>query len=436
MNKQSMLVSIYQSIDQINWKTLKQKQKAVEICASIFNLYVNNGYSFSENVSLSVKYFRTIVPSNRDLVLKKTLIKEGILETDNSYDKNKGIGKGYRFCQDYFNQYDVSSTSKTFKDSNSFSKFTQSPLLPHLTKAQYLQAFYLELMKRLAFDNDVDTVINTITTITFDDLHLNQTIKENFLDILHGNRNYRYGKERAITKAHAQGKDLLQFKDNFYIDRPENFLIHHQRQLQFCYCQMVYNIENQVFYCNRNDTNNRLDYNLTGLKKELFAKLKFDGQALKELDIANAQFAIAAHINPSIDADFISLAESGGLYEYIERQLGLPSKEGKKLMFRIAFDKVKFIPEYNQIRNLFPKFMKWVDNYKKEHGYKMFANLLQKKEAEIMIDGLLFFLIEKGYEVFPIHDAIRVKESQLNVLRSLVNNYFGSIGFNCLVRQK
>ena len=105
-------------------------------------------------------------------------------------------------------------------------------------------------------------------------------------------------------------------------------------------------------------------------------------------------------------------------------------------MFRIAFDKVIYNQQYNQIRNLFPKFMDWVDTYKDNHGYKMFSNLLQKKEAEIMIDGLLANLIEKGYDVFTIHDALRIRQSQADEVGNMVKDYFDSIGFICTIRRK
>jgi len=53
-----------------------------------------------------------------------------------------------------------------------------------------------------------------------------------------------------------------------------------------------------------------------------------------------------------------------------------------------------------------------------------------------MIDGLLLHLIDKGYEVFTIHDAIRVKQSQANEIHTVVLDYFKTIGFKCYVRRK
>lgn len=125
---------------------------------------------------------------------------------------------------------------------------------------------------------------------------------------------------------------------------------------------------------------------------------------------------------------------TGILYSSIGERLGISDKEAKQLMFRVAFDKVKSTNKFNDIRKLFPKFMQWVDTCKRKHGYKMFSNLLQRKEAEIVIDGLLPQLISRGDEVFTIHDALRIKQSQMENIKQFVLAYFDSIAFKCHVR--
>ncbi len=465
MNNQSILVSIQKSVSQIRWATPLQQQKAVLLCKSIFNLYTKNGCRFNEYMSLSKNYFTTILPSKRDYIIKQILVDNKILESDNSYSVAKGIGKGYRFSKDCLRQDNISSTVMTFTFSNSQS--TMSYLCPHTesktettiaegrlndlnnsrqvtgvtisylcphTTSQYYQAYYHSLLNRLSFDDDTDELITSISSITPDSLITNQSITDQYIYINHEKAKYRYTREKAISLALQTGNDLIKFKDKFYVDQPEHFIENKSRQLKITYCQSVFNIKNGLFYCDRNDTNNRLDYNLTGFKKELFTKLKFDGERLTELDIANAQFAIAAHLNPQIDDTFICHAEAGTLYNYIEKEMKLPEGEGKALMFRIAFDKVRAISEFENMRTLFPEFMRWVDTYKQEHGYKLFSNLLQKKEAEIMIDGLLPHLIDSGYDVFTIHDALRVKEPQTKDIYEIACNYFTRIGFKCVLR--
>ena len=482
MTNQSILVSIYNAVKTLKWKTPKQKQKAQNLCASIFNLYRLNNQLYSDYLSLSANYFITLLPSKRDYQIKQVLIDNGILICDEKYSVAKGIGKGYKFNGKFFTEYNYSSNYQTFTFStnNSFSstisylfphfvpqyhytfqgqnlKFisatnstnnslptsTISYLFPHQepcfynsSQTAFLQNYYYQNLDQLNFNNDVDTAIKELSQIQANIIKIDHQITDEFVYLTFNKTKYRYTLNNALKLATDNNLQLIQFKDKCYIDTPENFIEQKQLQLEIIYAQSVFNINNKLFYCSRNETNNRLDHNLTGLKKELFDYLLFDGEKLVELDIANAQFAIAAHLNPTIDDHFIYHAQNGGLYSLIETALNLPKGQGKELMFRVAFDKVKHNEEYDQIRNLFPIYMSWVDAYKQDNNYKAFSNMLQKKETEIMIDGLLMLLIESGYRVFTIHDALRVKESEADATQKLMEDYFNSIGFKCLIRKK
>ncbi|MEI8280274.1 MAG: hypothetical protein WCG87_10965 [Bacteroidota bacterium] len=292
MQTQSLLVSIYQSIEQTHWSSNKQKEKAIKVATSIFNLYVIYNYSFSEYISLASKYFEKILPSKRDYIIKARLIEIGILECNNSYNVIKHTSKGYRFNPKLLDQHKTNSHS--FISINLSSNYsTISELFPHSQDID-LYDFYKGLFSRISIDDDIDSYIQVLSTICLENLVLNNHIKDDYVNICFGNRDYRYERNNAIKAAHKQGKELIKFKDKFYFDDLNEFIIKHSLQLKLVYSQMVFNIKNHVFYCSRNDTNNRLDYNMTGLKKELFTKMKLDGEPLVEIDISNAQFAIAA----------------------------------------------------------------------------------------------------------------------------------------------
>ncbi len=447
MNHQSILVSIQHSINQIKWKSTSHKEKATKICKALFNQFVIDNERFSVFKGFAQNYFTSIIPARRDLAIRKVLIGNGILECDNKYkftkEANNGIPKGYRFNQKFFTESNISSTevSFTFSTTNisSISLYCphQNPCFYYSQQIPFsLQSYFKTNLERLTFDDDIDTHIKYLSEIQAQNLTINENITDQFIYLTLNKEKYRYSLKNAIKLAVESGNDLIQFKDKFYIDQPTRFIENKSRLLNITYCLSAFNIKNKLFYCGRNDTNNRLDYNLTGLKKELFGKLRFDGEKLVELDIANAQFAIAAHLNTTIDANFIDNARGGTLYALIESELKLSKGTGKELMFRVAFDKVKYDNEFQQVRSLFPKYMAWADSYKKDNGYKLFSNLLQKTEAEIMIDGLLMDLVSKGYDVFPIHDALRVKESQVDEIYTLVQEYFGLIGFECYVRDR
>lgn len=195
------------------------------------------------------------------------------------------------------------------------------------------------------------------------------------------------------------------------------------------YTKQLFDIENNIIYVDRNETNNRLDTNLTNLKSDLWECLTLDNEELVEIDIKNAQFTILSNITTELDESFISNAQNGTLYEYVAKELNTTRKEAKNLMFNVAFDKVK--TKQDIIRNIFPKTMLFVDAYKKENGYKTFSNLLQKYESNLMIDGLLNHLVKKEYKVFTVHDSIKCKESDYNDVLNEIVDFMTSNNFKC-----
>jgi len=427
---QSILVSIQQAVNQFNWKKPIFKEKALNICAAMFNQFLYDNDRFSEFKQFAQNYFTTVTRSKAYYFIKDILIENDILECDNHYKFTKnaknGIALGYRFNPKFFATSSISSTAATFTYSTVNNNSSISLYCPNQEPCFYynqtspfsIQSHFKTLLERLTFSSDIDEQIKKLSEVHLEDLTINENITDQFvyLKTKKSRKKKRYPREVALKLA--------------------SFIENKSRQLNISYCQSVFNIKNNIFYCDRNTTNYRLDYNLTGFKKDLFEYMLFDGEKLVELDIANAQFAIAAHLNTTIDANFIENAQRGSLYALTESELNLSKGTGKELMFRVAFDKVKSNTEFTQIRNLFPKYMSWADGYKKEHGYKMFANLLQKKEAAIMIDGLLMDLISKGYEVFTIHDALRVKQSQAADIKTLMEEYFERICFTCDIRER
>ena len=160
------------------------------------------------------------------------------------------------------------------------------------------------------------------------------------------------------------------------------------------------------------------------MKSDLLDYIEVDGEKIVELDIANSQFSILSYIIDNLDEEFITLSKEGKLYSKIE----------KVKMFRIAFDKVK--KEQDEARNIFPKTMAFIDKFKKDNGYDKFSNLLQRAESKIIIDYVMDKLIDENIMIFPIHDAFRVKESDLGKVKSIIEDLFKEIGFECLLRNK
>jgi len=284
-----------------------------------------------------------------------------------------------------------------------------------------LETFINKGFERLSFRPEVNDFIKNYR-LKKEDIKINNDIKEDYINLKLENDEWRLSLEKAIEIAKQENKDLILYKEKAYIENEKDFIERKERELKLIFKKNVFEVENNIFRISRNETNRRLDYNLTNMKSDLLDYLEIDGEDLIELDIANAQFAILSYITEDLDMDFIKKTQEGKLYN-----------NDKKEWFRIAFDKVKV--EQDKYRDLYPKTMKFIDNYKKEYGYKSFSILLQNIESLIMIDGLLPRLIDK-YDVFPIHDAIRVKASQVNEVKKEIENFFKDINLKCLVRNK
>lgn len=438
--KKSILENIKNRVNEIQWDSDTLRNKAISLCISIYGIYSNNGGDFNHYHSFSKEYFRQMVgKSTYAILIKNKLIENGVLEPhkSGSYDVYKNKAKGYRFNQELINgEYDVVPCGSLYKDdvvpcgSLNMEKLSQinNNLLILKSKAvdyHICGSLYETLInnrfERLSFKSEVNDWINEFK-LNLDDIKVNDDIEEEFINLKLENDRWRVSIQKAIELSKEQGKDLILYNKTGYIENLDEFIDRKERELKLIFKKSVFEVENNIFRINRNDTNRRLDYNLTNMKSKLLDFLEIDGERLIELDIANAQFAILSYITEDLDKHFIEKSQAGTLYN-----------GNKEKWFRIAFDKIK--KEQDEFRNEYPKTMKFIDEYKSKWGYKSFSNLLQNVESLVMIDGLLPNIIEK-WDVFPIHDAIRVKESQMEEVKLEIIKYFNEIGFKCLVRDK
>jgi hypothetical protein len=439
-------------VDEINWTTPTKERKALEVCIAIYNIYHKHGGDFHVYRSLGYGFFKKIIKTKSYIYeIKNLLIENNILEMDNSYNVSKGIGKGYRFNNTliegdvtlcYPNEkldvtlcYPKNTINELIINNQSINQeYISKSSLNLLTINQPSHHCYpnagmpinTSVLEKLNFDEKVYNFINNYN-ITRKDILINEEIKGDYLDVILDNGTYRYKRENAFKEAKSLDLDIIQHKDKCYIDLPEDFLTRKNREVKIIYKRMVYEIENNIYRISRNETNRRLDYNLTNMKSDLINYLDFDGEKLVEIDISNAQFSVLSFIADGLDDEFITKSQNGTLYG-----TGKKRKENKKEWFRIAFDKIK----ENKFDSLYPKTMKYINDFKKQYGYKTFSILLQNFESLIMIDGLVKRLYEKGFEVLPVHDAVRVKESQVELIKKEIEIYFNEIDFVCDIRNK
>lgn len=450
MNKNtSLLENLHTTVSSISWPTKRDREKAIQLISAIFNQYTVKHIDFRTYLQLSSVWFDTILTSPRDRKIKNTLIDLKILECDDSYNVDKGIAKGYRIENNLLLNNGLSFVVVEPNQNKIQKKANSLPCLPKLSHTCctgfenydfYPEEYILEYFKTLGFIHDTLNYIPHIAYVSENDVNINYCIESPFGEVQEHNKTYTCSLETALKNARAKGVDLIEYEKKWYIEPLQQFLSRKSAERAITYSQQVFNIDNDVFFASRNDTNNRLDHSLTGLKKELFSKILFDGESLLELDIANSQFAICPFINPDLDKNFIQHVQSGKFYEKIASMFGCDREAAKELIVKkIAFGmngNLRKLKEYPKLKKTYPKFIQWMESFKEENGYKSFAVMLQKAESHLVIDGLFKFLTELGYKVFPIHDSMRVKESELLEVKSHTEKYFESIGFKCFIRHK
>ena len=441
----SILQNIKSSIENLSWSSETKKQKAINLCVSIYNLYVYDGGDFNLYKPLAKNYFLSIIKTKTYLYeIKNNLIEGGILEVykNGTYIIGKK-NKGYRFNQELINGNYVALNGPKINDNNkqtalngpknilqnisnlnfsinnSLISLSNNLDLYHISGPK-LESLINKGFQKLSFKTEVNDYINNYK-IKNDEIKINNEIKKEYINLKLDNDCWRVSLEKGLELAKKQKSDLILYKEKAYIESKSSFIKRKESELKLIFRKNVFEVENKIFRISRNETNRRLDYNLTNMKGELLDYLEIDGEPLIELDISNAQFALLSYIIKDLDDNFISKSQSGKLYD-----------NNKKEWFRIAFDKVK--KEQDEWRNIYPKTMNFIDTYKKQFGYKSFSNILQNIESMIMIDGLLPKL--QDFDAFPIHDAIRVKESDLSEVKEIIENYFKSIEFKCNLRIK
>ncbi|MDG2448304.1 MAG: hypothetical protein P8M34_01655, partial [Saprospiraceae bacterium] len=85
-------------------------------------------------------------------------------------------------------------------------------------------------------------------------------------------------------------KSLIKDGKYCHIEHLDVYLKRKRRHLIQSYCDQLLRIKHRNVYADRNDTNLRLDSNLTNLKSDFMSLLNIDGQRLSQIDLKNSQF--------------------------------------------------------------------------------------------------------------------------------------------------
>lgn len=282
----------------------------------------------------------------------------------------------------------------------------------------------------------LETIVeNRVKNLSISDFDLNENILADIVKISIPN-----GKEHyipiadAIKIAKSRNEDLIKDGKRYVITDATKFIEEKKIAISFSYINSLNRLRNGCYKSKRNLTNNRLDTNLTNMYSELVNEICIQNN-LVQIDLKNSQFAILSYVlkaelKSSHFKLFKNLSISGKLYAFIANKLGLKTKkEGKISMFEIMFSSRKNnTTGKKRIRELFPTIIKWIDEYKLQHGDKKFAVMLQKRESEIFIDLILNKIKSKKLFCLTKHDSVIVHEKDYLEIHKIIQECFDKIG--------
>ncbi len=190
-------------------------------------------------------------------------------------------------------------------------------------------------------------------------------------------------------------------------------------------------INDGFLFFKRNNTNGRLDSNLTSLPSYLRPYI-ISNEKLVSLDIKNSQpYFLYALIkdNTAIDPEdlklFGELVVSGTLYEEMAKryreQTGYTRtrKQMKLLMYRVFFSKTTgFIKQKAFFGGLFPTIMAFINQTNKAKNNTL-AIMLQRMESNAVLDIIMPLLEAEGIIPFTIHDSFICMESEAVRIREI-----------------
>jgi len=259
--------------------------------------------------------------------------------------------------------------------------------------------------------------------------------------------------EKASKYCFEKGYTLFMDGKDVIIDDLDKYVSFKKKALLLHYRNVNAKLAKEIFYATRNDTNTRLDHNLTSMCSKSVKIIKKDNNLL-ELDINNSQFAIHSNWLKQLGLTdkyedvnlYYNLSTTGTLYLTIAYMLRICSKADniaikekakkkvKGMMFNICFSSHKsWSKAKDDFKKLFPNVLNHIYEFKKEFGSEEFANELSRREAKMFIDNVYPNLKINNIWCLTKHDSIIFKAEDKEKVNTIVNMYFMAIDFKCTV---
>jgi hypothetical protein len=378
--------------DEIERSDYKNKQHLWVITDMIYrmSIYRKEDKKSSDYVDIPRNYFRDIIIKYKIHI--DYLLEKKIIECDNTYSLEQHKALGYRFTEQMV-----------------------SKIIP------------VEITKKVLSENIIK----------------NRNERYNLVDKnLQSYRNHFVNTFKLDTEKAVQHLEDWYTEEHSKVENGTTEYINLIQKYNILYLSLRTIDEGDLFF-RRNETNGRIDTNLTSLKSEYKQFIKTPN--LWQIDIVNSQpFFLSLYLNSLKDKNLIDKVElqkyilwtsTGSFYEMFTEEYfkssgkKLNRKDVKEIMFCIFYSKNgNFVTQKSIFRSLFPTIMDFIENEKKV-SHREFSIKLQRIESSFCIDVICKELDKRDIKYYTIHDAWLINEKHINDVNNIIvekfNNKFG-----------
>lgn len=476
--------ALVQAIDGLCFSRI-MKDKALKLVSIILLKGMYNNYDLSMYIPLAANYLEKVFNKEYHKDFFNRMKAAGIIQCNEEYQQGslfkKGRAKSYRINESLLNNRYVPvfyedrkqlkggkggglskaeiSINRTYfyQDTNNLSDNSINPLLSstnqvlsnnslsiHISSRLFRKSLIVDDLSSLEYDRDKlwvatkQRIADVSSRLFVDD----KILRDSF-EVTNSLLNFTYftTKQKAITWAKEHDAEVIQDGRHFYIQNLKRYIKDKKLNVYRNYKWQMARIKDKMFYAKRNDTNWRVDHNLTCAGKTFMEVIKEDNN-LVEIDIKNSQFAIHAYwmkqegLCEHEDVQrYYNMCKNGILYDEVGKELGINRDSAKQLMFEVVFSDRKHNTATKKLfgKN-FPNVISHIDAFKKKKKKSnLFSIELQQLESEIVIDNLYPNI--KGLGIFCLtkHDSLIVRKQDEERVINVINAYACSIEFECVL---
>lgn len=301
----------------------------------------------------------------------------------------------------------------------------------------FYRNWFIKDIESLNIDYDLlnKVVANHLDSIQIYDYVIDEEVLPISIPMKLDNGKKIFRNSKIVLDSIKEGECLVKEKSHFKVVSPESFLAKKKTTMLMYYINSIERLKNNCYNVKRNDTNNRLDTNLTNMASVLVDEICKQNK-LVQIDLSNSQFSLLTNeLEKELDTDdfkrFKDLTSSGNLYAYLAKELGFKNdKNGKQLMFEVMFSSHRNNTVYKKkIKELFPSVVSYIDQYKKKHGDEKFSVMLQLKESSIFIDRIYKQIKKEKLLCFSKHDSMIVRMENIDQVLKIMQDEFTKDNF-------